>query len=276
MRSGIGLISLVVAGFGVYAMAQQLGSEPAQVVKVVQGTLISLGSTPFHLKAEITEDQDQIPKATVEMFWLDAMHWRRAISSGEFSQTLIVNGDKVSEQDSTNYFPLDLWSISTAMVDPAPILAKLGSADQVRTKANGLSSESGVTCFDASHRMCMGNPWGLDEFVGGAGHSIEFSDYHPFHGKRIARRLVYLVSVGDFMTARVTELEDLRHPTDELFAVGAPGMAHSLGGGSPLHTRQGEVLAERQGCPSRGGIWRKPQAKRWPDEQRADRGGTAG
>jgi polyribonucleotide nucleotidyltransferase len=39
---------------------------------------------------------------------------------------------------------------------------------------------------------------------------------------------------------------------------GAPGRAHSLGGASPLHTRQGEVLAERQGCPSRGGIWRKP------------------
>jgi hypothetical protein len=31
---------------------------------------------------------------------------------------------------------------------------------------------------------------------------------------------------------------------------GAPGRAHSLGGVSPLHTRQGEVLAERQGCPS--------------------------
>ena len=39
--------------------------------------------------------------------------------------------------------------------------------------------------------------------------------------------------------------------------IGAPGRAHSLGGESPLHTRQGEVLAERQGCPSRGGIWRK-------------------
>jgi uncharacterized membrane protein YidH (DUF202 family) len=38
----------------------------------------------------------------------------------------------------------------------------------------------------------------------------------------------------------------------------APGRAHSLGGESPLRTRQGESLAERQGCPSRGGIWRKP------------------
>ena len=33
--------------------------------------------------------------------------------------------------------------------------------------------------------------------------------------------------------------------------------AHVLGGGSPLHTRQGEVLAERQGCRGRLRIWRK-------------------
>jgi hypothetical protein len=58
--------------------------------------------------------------------------------------------------------------------------------------------------------------------------------------------------------------------------IGAPGRAHSLGGESPLHTRQGEVLAEQQGCPSRGGIWRKLKAKRWPDEQEADRGGAVG
>src|SRR5580704_9478258 len=58
--------------------------------------------------------------------------------------------------------------------------------------------------------------------------------------------------------------------------VGAPGRAHSLGGVSPLHTRQGEVLAEQQGCPSRGGIRRKLEAKRCSDEQPADRGDAVG
>ena len=32
------------------------------------------------------------------------------------------------------------------------------------------------------------------------------------------------------------------------FCFGAPGRAHLLGGGSPLRSRQGEPLAERQGC----------------------------
>jgi len=51
---------------------------------------------------------------------------------------------------------------------------------------------------------------------------------------------------------------------------GAPGRAHSLGGESPLLARQGEELAERQGCSGRLEIWRKPKAKRWPDYRGAD------
>jgi len=50
----------------------------------------------------------------------------------------------------------------------------------------------------------------------------------------------------------------------------APGRAHPFGGVSPLLARQGEELAERQGCRGRLRIWRKPKAKRWPDEQEAD------
>ena len=56
----------------------------------------------------------------------------------------------------------------------------------------------------------------------------------------------------------------------------AAGRAHLLGGESPLLTRQGEELAERQGCRGRLRIWRKPKAKRWPDEQEADEAALRG
>jgi hypothetical protein len=69
-------------------------------------------------------------------------------------------------------------------------------------------------------------------------------------------------------SAPINRIEKLRLPFWEAFLFIAPGMAHSLGGESPLRTRQGESLAGRQGCPPRGGIRRKPQAKRWPDEQK--------
>ena len=50
----------------------------------------------------------------------------------------------------------------------------------------------------------------------------------------------------------------------------APGREHVREGGSPLLARQGEGLAERQGCRGRLRIRRKPKAKRWSEEQEAD------
>jgi hypothetical protein len=67
--------------------------------------------------------------------------------------------------------------------------------------------------------------------------------------------------------------EDINFSTTPLVrggCFGAPGRAHSLGGGSPLLARQGEELAERQGCSGRLELWRKLKAKRWPDEQETD------
>ncbi len=46
-----------------------------------------------------------------------------------------------------------------------------------------------------------------------------------------------------------------------------PGMDESLGVEVPCGGWQYQPLAERQGCPSRGGIRRKPEAKSRPDEQ---------
>ena len=68
--------------------------------------------------------------------------------------------------------------------------------------------------------------------------------------------------------------------------IGAPSMARSalvgavprrvvvvgwLGGESPLSTRQGEWLVERQGCQLWCGIWSKPKANHWPDEEESHR-----
>ena len=54
------------------------------------------------------------------------------------------------------------------------------------------------------------------------GHSINLMDYQGFHGKRIARRIVFAVSVGDFETAEITKLEPLKHPDENLFAIPQP------------------------------------------------------
>jgi hypothetical protein len=60
------------------------------------------GSKPFRLKAEIVETTN--PKseyqAKVEEYWVSPEKWRRSIEAPGFTQTLIVNGDQVSEKDT--------------------------------------------------------------------------------------------------------------------------------------------------------------------------------
>jgi len=186
---------------------------------LVQGSLIAPDGHPFHLKAVITEGHDPSPVAEVEMFWAAPDMWRRTIKSQDFNQTLVVNGSKVFETDSDSYIPLGIETLVANMIDPTPLLDAYRAGDRVLTKANGASDESGILCFDSTHRACLRTPYGLMESVEVPGHKSEFTSYQSFHGKRIARRLVYTVSMGDFMTAEVTKLEDLKHPEATLFAV---------------------------------------------------------
>src|ERR1700690_1872014 len=96
-------------------MANAFGQQPADGVigdrRIFQATLIAPGSPSFHLNAVITAQDDPDSKGEVEMFWVAPDKWRRTIKSQEFSQTLIVNRDKVFEQDSEDYFPLSLQTL---------------------------------------------------------------------------------------------------------------------------------------------------------------------
>jgi hypothetical protein len=215
MRDHIVLTGILLLVQSLFAMAQQ----PAEIStpSVVQGALIAPGSTPFHLKATITEKGDPDSKAVVEMYWVSEKKWRRTIQSEDFSQTLIVNGDKVSEEDSEDYFPIGLQTLVTAMVDPKPILDAWRPGDMVRTKANGASRESGEVCYASG--ICARSNYGLLESVEATGHSVEFMDYKTFRGKRVARRLVHSRGSGDSMTAQVTELGELKHPDEHLFEI---------------------------------------------------------
>ncbi len=178
--------------------------------QVVQAWLTEPGSTPFYLQAAITERSDPHEHTEVEMSWVAPNKWKRTIRSQEFSQTLIVNGDKVFEQDSADYMPLAIQVLVTALVDPRPIVAAVRPGDPVLTKADGRSDESGRMCFDSSGKMCGMSGDGLTESLRGPGRSVTFSDYRKFKGKRVARSLVYTLDHGDSYQARVNTLGELK------------------------------------------------------------------
>lgn len=204
------------------AHAQQSSSTAGAVPRIAQGTLIAPGNLPFQLKATFTEGNDPDPVGHVEMLWVAPDKWRRTLDVDHFSQTLVVNGDKVFEQDSDDYFPVGLNALVTAMVDPKPIVDANRLEDRLTTKASGQASESGLVCFGPNNTLCTFVGVGLTEIVNAPGHSIIFSRYVSFNGVRVARLLTDSVGVGESLKAQITDLDELKKPDESLFAVPEP------------------------------------------------------
>jgi hypothetical protein len=204
------------------------------------------GSKPFHLKATIAEidSPDSDYKAEIEMYWVAADRWRRTIKSPEFSQTMIVNGDKVSEQNQGDYFPRWLDDFVVAIFQLAPrqirelktplpdlqaladeVANKLPShpAMRIQTDKQCAGSTQNVGIAPVQNRIftsvCFQYPSGLLERVASPLFSAEFSDFHNFSGKSVARRISLTPEPGTKIEARVTELSEWQDADDAMFAV---------------------------------------------------------
>lgn len=178
--------------------------------QVVQAWLTEPGGTPFYLQGVITERGDPNEHIDVEMSWMAPDQWKRTIRSEEFSQTLIVSGETVSEQDSADYMPLAIQVLTTAMVDPRPMVAAARSGDQVITKANGRAGEDGKVCFDPAGKMCAVSRTGLTEMLDAPGRSVTFTGYRKFKDRRVARLLRYKIDSGDSYELHINTLGELK------------------------------------------------------------------
>lgn len=229
------LITLAVCTLVNFASGSRVQSAPLAEVAtraVDQSKLTQPGSTPFHLKAKIVEstNPDSDYKAEVEEYWVSPEKLRRTISSPGFSQTLIVNGDKISDDSKGGYLPWWLNDLVTAIVDPLPMLDTLKDTNAVMPKPNGSEHSSScarlqmkvgvppaensafaVLCFEGSH--------GLLQSAITPGYDAEFKDYRDFKNKRVARQLVLDPEPGTTIEARVVELTELTSLDESLFAV---------------------------------------------------------
>jgi hypothetical protein len=92
------------------------------------------GGKPFHLKVTIAEKDSRVSdyQATVEEYWVSPTKWRRTITSRDFSQTLVTDGESVFEEDKGDYYPVWLNHFATAIFDPLPMLEQLRQASVPR------------------------------------------------------------------------------------------------------------------------------------------------
>ena len=201
-----------------------------------ESSLTGANAGPFHLKVHLFESTNPSSdyRAEIEEYWVSPQQWRRSIDTPDFKQTIVVNGDQVSEQNTGDYYPLWLKAFITGIFDPVPNPEewnKLNARITQITLPNGQRSDActrtrfqigtdkvkndafGTVCFDAV---------GLLKFVGSLGYGMEFHDYQRFGKKMIARRYQHDPEPGTELVANVTLLEELKKPDAAMFAVIQP------------------------------------------------------
>ena len=205
---------LAAPGFARAADSRSLADLTQQALQQSQLTLP--GGKPFHLKAIITEkdEPDSDYSARIEEYWVSPSKWRRVITSSDFSQTVIENGDAVSEKNDDDYFPVWLRNFVTAITDevPASMLDVLkGVKSQIPAPSGSENSSScanlpakvdrWVICFEGSHA--------LFHSVFSKGYSAEFLDYRKFGNRWVPYIILDYPEPGTTVQAQITELTEL-------------------------------------------------------------------
>ena len=188
---------------------------------VEKSTLDQPGTKPFHLKATYAPsfDRDKASNriGTIETWWQSPTKWRRELSSPDFHQTLIVDGDKRWEKNDGDYFPEWLRELAVALVRPVPLpvdvlVKRIKTGDVRRMARQVIVNWDATTEFDNEQANGSGvlsttEDLGLLFYTNGPEWGAEYKDYREFHGRMIAQA----VSAGHIqVTARIGVLEDLR------------------------------------------------------------------
>ena len=231
----LAFLSLLV----VTVAAQEAGDKVVSIGQAVdnavqQSKLTLAGGVPFHLKAHITNTGTANPEysADVEEYWVSPEKWRRTVKSAGFSQTLIVNGDKVSEKLTGDYYPFWLHDMVTALFDPLPMADQLKQMQgQLEIPEDSAKSNSCVNMqvkvgiAPAQNNLglafCFGGKGGLLQAVITPGYKAQFDNYLPFKKKMVARTIQAEFEPGLVLTAKVTELAELPSPDEKLFTIDA-------------------------------------------------------
>jgi hypothetical protein len=210
-----------------------IGEAAQNAVK--QSQLTISGSSAFHLKASITNTANPGSDytATIEESWLSPQSWRRTIESSQFSQVVVVDGDKVSETDHGDYYPFWLHDMVTAIFDPLPMAQQLHSFKGTVTLP--MDSNSSYSCLNfavpsgvpparsnIAYAFCFRGIDGLVQAVVTPGYKAQFEDYQPFKDKKVARRILANLAPDVKLEARITALDENVASDRALFTVDQP------------------------------------------------------
>jgi hypothetical protein len=115
------------------------------------------GSKPFHLTATISESTDRdnhSHNATIEEYWVALDKWRRTIKTAEFSEVLIMNGDKTSETLTGDYYPNWLRQFVTGIFDPGDPLQGVDMSKSTDIPRGYFTPQGTLRIGDVGSEVC--------------------------------------------------------------------------------------------------------------------------
>ncbi|HEX7287897.1 MAG TPA: energy transducer TonB [Candidatus Angelobacter sp.] len=244
---GLFVAILVYAG----TAGGQKGAWQEATDEAVQRSKITVpGSTPFHLKASISEINKKTAayKAEIEEIWVTPNKWRRTIKSAGFSQTLVVNGDKMLEQNTGDYYPFWLRNLVIAIFDVVPEgftvrktqVERNADADPRQVPLEGGSAGPGpfASMFSCSRWEEKVGTAPAENSIASAvcflGHEhllrgaytpyfhAQFEDYREFKNKQVPRSISFTPDKDLLVEARISELRDLKNTDEAQFSIEQP------------------------------------------------------
>jgi len=196
----------------------------------VQKSQLTLpGSIPFHLTATVLNPKDpsyRAHTARIEELWVSPQKWRRKVTAPGFSQLLIVNGGRIHEEITGDYYPNWLRTLVNALFDPG---APLQGVDLTTSDDNPVRNTKQVcrrfatavgiapVSNDVFSTYCF--LYGLLDGVNIPGYEVDYKDYAPFSGKQVSRRIREYLGRELQPEARIIELNVLKAPDESLFTI---------------------------------------------------------
>lgn len=231
------LLALVAVCASGWASDDVPQSSPAEHA-ITKSQITLPGSTPFHLTAKTFESTDRdndSHNATIEEYSIAPDKWRRIVKTADFSEVLIVNGDKTSETLTGDYYPNWLRQFVNGIFDPGAPMQGIDFAKSHEVAKSARVMNGTVTSMEVCPRFTFlaGTPPvtnkifsmycfedGLLKSVTTPGYEISYEDYKKFGDKKVARKLGEYIESGTELEADITELRELSGPSDEsLFAI---------------------------------------------------------